>query len=218
MKAWLHKLEIIVDKSIPFLLVILLFIIIGEFWFHELIEHYRTAADIIDSFIIAVFVIDLCFKYNRIRNFPKFLRASWLDILAIFPFFLIFRIIEGSVGVIESAEVISRTQKVVHVGLEIEPEVGKVLKEGELFAKEASRAERFGRFLRPLTRGIRFLKLGNPRVERETKRDLKKGNRFIRKETKMAEKEMKKLPRHFKAALFFEKPKIMRYISRKWAK
>lgn len=218
MKPWLHKIEIAVDKLIPFLLIILLFIIIGEFWFHDIIAKYRTIADGLDLFIIFVFVLDLAFKYNRIRNFPKFLRASWLDIIAIFPFFLIFRVIEGVAGVFEAGEIVTRTQKVVHVSLELEPEVGKALKEGEVIAKEISRTERFSRFLRPLTRGVRFFKLGNPDVKKETKRDLRKSKKIITKKTSELKKDIEAIPRYLKTVLFYEKPKILKHFGDKFLK
>ncbi|HLC52327.1 MAG TPA: hypothetical protein VJI98_03745 [Candidatus Nanoarchaeia archaeon] len=218
MKPWLHWIEIIIDKSIPFLLVLLLLIIVGEFWFHDFVYKYRTIADILDSFIIIVFVIDLVFRYNRIRNFPKFLRASWLEILAVFPFFLIFRVIETAAGVFEAGEVLTRTQKVVHVGLEIEPEVAKAIKEGELIAKEAGRAERLGRFVRPLTRGVRFLKLNDPTVRKKAKRELRKGKKEILHRTKQLKTEISTLPRHLKAAIFYEKPTILKYVADKFSK
>lgn len=218
MKPWLHKIEIAIDKLIPFLLIILLFIIIGEFWFHDIIAKYRTIADGLDLFIIFVFVLDLIFKYNRIKNFPKFLRASWLDIIAIFPFFLIFRIIEGVAGVFEAGEIVTRTQKVVHVGIELEPEVGKALKEGEVIAKEISRTERFSRFLRPLTRGVRFFKLGNPNVKKETKMDLRKSKKIITKKTSELKKDIEEIPRYFKTVLFYEKPKILKHLGDKFLK
>jgi hypothetical protein len=63
MKKWLHTIEIVVDKSIPFLLLVLLGIIIAEFGFHQFIEQYQKIVDGIDLFVVFIFVLDLIFKY-----------------------------------------------------------------------------------------------------------------------------------------------------------
>lgn len=193
MKKWLHHIEIIVDKLIPFLLLILLLIIIGELTFHEFMLKYYTLVQILDWIIIFVFVIDLIFKYNRIRDLPKFLKASWLEILAVFPFFLVFRFFEGFLGLFGIGETVTRTQQVVHV-----------IEGGETIIKEGGRAERFARFLRPLSRSIRFFKLSNPKTRREARRDLIQAGR----EVEYFVKEAEEIPGHVKAAVFYEKPGV----------
>src|SRR3989344_2841188 len=241
MRAWLHKIEEIVDKLIPFLLVLLLAIIILEFGFHDISEKYHIIIQVLDWFIVFIFVVDLIFKYLKSKSFPKFLRASWIDILAVFPFFLVFRAVEGILGVFEIGETLGKTQKVVHVGVELEKEIGGAIREGERIAKEASRAEKFGEFLRPVSRSFRFFKFGNKEVRDETERQAReivkeaaKGERIIEKSAKKGtnlienveekvikgqkivedklDNTMEKLPRHVKAALFYEKPKIMDYV------
>jgi len=240
MRPWLHKIEVIVDKLIPSLLVLLIAIIVIEFGFKEFAEKYPLVIEILDGFIIFVFVLDLIFKYLRIRNIPKFLRASWIDILAIFPFFLVFRLVEGIIGVITAGETITSTQKVVHVFVETEKELSGIIKEGEVITKEVSRADKLARFVRPIARMFRFSKVGDKEVRKETEKqagevvkESEKGERFIIKETKKGTKvlvkdtkevikevedEAKKVPRHVKAALFYEKPKIMKHINEKFNK
>ena len=229
MKPWLHKIEVFVDKIIPLLLVILLAIIIGEFGYHEFMEEHRLIVEIIDGFIIFIFVLDLIFKYIRIRNIPKFLRASWIDILAVFPFFLFFRLFGGLFGLFEVGETLTRAQKVVHVGVEIEKEIGAVVKEGEIIAKEASRAERLTKMVRPIARSFRLFKFGNPKVQRETEKNVQivgkttqivikqteKGAEALVKDISKTIKETGKVPRYVKAAIFYEKPKIMKYVVEK---
>ncbi|MBI2148665.1 hypothetical protein HYU23_03215 [Candidatus Woesearchaeota archaeon] len=233
MKPWLHKIEVFVDKIIPLLLVILLAIIIGEFAFHEFMVKHHIAVEIIDGFIIFIFVLDLVFKYIRIKNFPKFLRASWIEIIAIFPFFLVFRFLEGIIGFFGVGETVTSTQKVVHVGIEVEKQIVGAVRESEVVAKEVARSERFARFLRPVARSIRFSKLGNEDVRKETEKQVKevvkeaeKGAKEVIKETgeevkvvtKEVEetvKEAEKVPRHIKTALFYEKPKIMEHLNEK---
>lgn len=197
MKKWLHRIEFLVDKLIPFLLLILLLIITGELAFHKFVLRYYIIIQILDWFIIFVFVIDLIFKYNRIGDLPKFLKASWLEILAVFPFFLVFRFFEGFLSLFGIGETVTRTQQVVHVIEGGEKEITTII-------KESGRAERFARFLRPLARSIRFFKLINPKTRRETRKDLIKAGR----EVEYFVKEAEEIPGHVKAAVFYEKPGI----------
>ncbi len=201
-----YKFEIFVDKSIPYLLGILLLVIIGEIFFHEFMVENHTAVQVIDWIVVAFFVIDLIFKYRRVRNLPKFLRSSWLEIIAIFPFFLIFRFFEGFVNVLGIGETaISETQKIVHVSTEFEKEIGVASKEADAIAKEtgrlSSRTTRFARFLRPLARSVRFFELGDPKIRRETEKDIWKAEKIGESIIKGAEK----VPSHIKGAIFFEK-------------
>jgi voltage-gated potassium channel len=108
MKLWLHKIERIVDSTIPFFIVILLILILIEIFFNEAAEPYSAYIDWADRIIIGVFVIDLIFKYLRVRNIPKFFRHYWLDILAVFPFVLFFRIFQEALSAFALEEVLSR--------------------------------------------------------------------------------------------------------------
>ena len=175
MKRWMHKIEVLVDKLIPPALIVLLVVIVLELGFSEFVEHYHLHPYILaaDYAIISLFFIDLVFKWMRTRHLPKFLRKYWLDILAVFPFFLLFRMFELAAGafsfaVSESAQTI---QAIVHEGLEVEKEGARLLREGEKFVKEGSRvareaeklsklsrSSRFMRFLRPILRLPRFIK------------------------------------------------------------
>lgn len=175
MKRWMHKIEVIVDKAITPCLLVLLVVIVLELGFHDFVEHYHLGhyIEIADYIVIGVFVVDLIFKFNRVRKIPLFLRKYWLDIIAVFPFFLIFRAFELAAGAFSAAvsEGAQTAQAIVHEGLEIEKEGAKLLREGEKLAKEGSRigrwAERFSklsresrfmRFLRPILRLPRFAK------------------------------------------------------------
>jgi len=144
MKRWLHKIEVLVDKIIPYSLVLLFFVIIGEIFFAHEIEPYRVFVSVLDGFIIFIFVIDLIFKYIRIRNFPKFFRSYWLEIIAIFPAFLILRVMEEFVIIVKLEESIGISQDVIEVGDRTIPRV--------------SRMRYFSRFISPLARFPRFLK------------------------------------------------------------
>ena len=74
MKKWLHKIEIIADRSIPYALILLLFLIIGEISFAYKIEPFSFYVSVIDGIIISIFVVDLSFKYVRTKNIPKFFK------------------------------------------------------------------------------------------------------------------------------------------------
>ena len=166
MKLWMHKIEIAVDKSIPFLLVVLLFIIVGEIFYPERLEPYAAYVNIADNFIIFVFILDLIFKWIRIRNAKKFLKESWMDIIAVFPFFLLFRIFGGTAALFATPEGIVEGQKIFHEGLEIEKEASMIVREAEKAGK-IGRSRLFLRFLRPIARVPRFLK-AIPFFERPT--------------------------------------------------
>lgn len=231
MKPWLHKTEVIIDKTIPFLLILLVFLIVGEIFFHHQLEPFHLQIEILDGIIILIFAVDLSFKYNRMRNIPKFLKKYWLEIIAIFPFFLIFRVFESIAdffGVIR--ETLIPGQKVLHEALEVEARGTKIAKtiskearvleaiekEGARLAREAeaigkvSRSSRFVRVARPLARTPRLFMAKSPTVKREVKRDVRK----IKKETKKVEKEVlkeerwvvKKLRKLIGAFTFYEKP------------
>ncbi|MDP7244039.1 MAG: hypothetical protein QF568_01710 [Flavobacteriales bacterium] len=155
MKPWLHKIELLVDRIIPYTLILLLFLIIGQIFFGHEIEPYHIYVSIIDGFIILIFVLDLIFKYIRTRNFPKFLRKYWLEVIAVFPAFLVLRLLEEFVAIANLGET---AQTYFREALEVEKE-GKVLvREIERSGKEVSRLRFFSRFIRPLARSPRFLK------------------------------------------------------------
>ena len=162
MKRWLHKIELRVDKSIPYLLVLLFFVIIGEIFFAHEIEPYRVFVSIIDGFIIFIFVIDLIFKYVRIRNFPKFFRSYWLEIIAVFPAFLVLRLAEEFIIIAklgETFESVGETaQSALHEVVGVEKEGKILMREAERIGPGVSRLRYYHRFIRPLARFPRFLK------------------------------------------------------------
>jgi len=144
MKRWLHKIEFFVDKIIPYSLILLLFLIIGEIFFAHKIEPYSFLVSIVDGLIIFIFVVDLTFKYMRTKYFPEFLRKYWLEIIAVFPAFIIIRTIEEFAIILNLEESILISQDVIEVG--------------ERTIPRTSRMRYFARFIRPLARSPRFLK------------------------------------------------------------
>jgi len=155
--SFYYKVEHLVDKSIPYLLILLFFIIIVEFFYHDYALKYEFWIDLCDYFIIFVFLIDLWFKWNRSRNFKMFLRTSWIDILAVVPFYLIFRLFEEIAYFARFGETLERTQKVLHETVEVEKEVFKIASEAEKSGK-VTRVGLLERFFKPVQRFPRFLK------------------------------------------------------------
>ena len=142
------QVEIVVDKSIPYLLALLAFVLTIEFFFREVAKEHHTLILFIDGFIISVFIIDLLFKYQHMHTFMPFLRKYWLEILAVLPFFLVFRIIE-EFGLLRRAvsETTHTTQALLHLGSGVERE-----------AAALSRSQQLQEFIRPFLRLPRFLK------------------------------------------------------------
>lgn len=164
MKKWLHKVELAVDWLIPWLIIALLIIIIIELFFHDFASTYHLYIEIADYSIISVFVADLYFKYRRMKNIKKFLRSSWLDIIAVFPFFLVFRFVERFIILIEISRDYSHFQTLFHEGLEIEKSSVKMIEESSKIIQEAekagkaSRVNKIIRLFRPISRTPRLMK------------------------------------------------------------
>jgi len=149
-----QKIEHIVDKSIPYLLLLLTILVVTEIFFHDIALQYYSLIEIFDGIIISVFIIDLIFKYRRARTIGDFVKAYWLEILAVIPFYLIFRLYE-EIGLLFGKLGAKELQQAAHVGIELEKETKLVKAVEEV--KFITRAERFGRFIRPILRLPRFL-------------------------------------------------------------
>ena len=153
-----EKLERFVDKAIPYLIIILLGIVIVDVFYHEVSLRYAKTIFILDAIIITIFVIDLIFKYQRVRNIPRFVRLYWIDILAVFPFFLLLRLFEEILLLSESS--ISALRNLFHAGLIFEEQVivgEEAARTAELLAKEG-RVSLVVRWFRPLRRLPRLFK------------------------------------------------------------
>ncbi len=165
-------LELFVKKSIPWIVLLLLFIILGELsgginWLiHKLFEtewhfleiisefmhHYHSQIIIIDQIIISFFVIDLYFNYFKAATFKIFVKKNVFDIIAVLPLGILFR---GSklAGLIEVAELgddIALGQEVTHVTAEAEKSA-KAIAEAEKslkFSKVSKMISRIPRFFR----------------------------------------------------------------------
>jgi len=175
MTNWGEKLEHFLDFIMPYTLILLLFIIICGFFFKHFYETYHVFFVWGDWFVLGVFVLDLIFKYKKAKNIPNFLKTSWLDIIAVFPFFLVFRVFEtmGLIrGIVETGQ---EAQLLFHAGVEVQKEIkgaaaigqeiklaaqlekeARVIKQIDVIAQEGARSEKMARFLRPIFRSPRL--------------------------------------------------------------
>ncbi len=163
-RSRLEWLEKIVKKAIPWLVLLLLFIIIGEFaeginsliakmighetHFMELVaeffHEYHVEVLFLDHLIIWFFVIDLYFNFFKTPTMGLFLKRYFLDLIAVTPVGLFFR---GSEAASLAGE-IGLGQEVTHVATEAERTIveaertAKAVTEAERTAKAVSEAER----------------------------------------------------------------------------
>ncbi len=157
--AWL---EIGVEKLLPWLVLLLLMIILGEFskelnifswnWMDNVAGFFssnESKIKVVDRTIVAMFATDLYFNFFKKRTVWSFIKASFLDILAIAPLGMIFRVSEAWEG-----------QAILHVGSEVERE-GAALK--------IARTSRAAKLLVRLHRLSYFFD-GNHRLPRKAKR------------------------------------------------
>ena len=178
MESWGKRVEILVDRIIPYAVFLLLIVVILQFTSAEFIEKYHLYIQYFDYAVIAVFTIDLVFKYRRVRHFKPFIRKYWLDLIAVFPFYLVIRVVEEGYLLLRFGEQFSEIQPLVHSGLEIERAISKggeeaavIAREGGLIAREAevvakegkevaylSRTRFISKFLKPFSRIPRVAK------------------------------------------------------------
>lgn len=140
-KTILIKIHILTDSLLPYAIILL-----GvDLFFHLFVSNFYSNFEIYFSILqwscLSVFFSDLIFKFSRAATIPQFLKTSWFDILAIFPFFLLFRVFEtlGLIGTLSGA--VGDIQGVVGTGSDIE------------------RKAHFERFLKPLLKTPRFAKV-----------------------------------------------------------
>lgn len=207
MHPFFKKLEHFTDRVIPYLLILLAAILILEFGFKTKAEEYYTYIVIADIIIISFFSIDLIFKYNRVRKFKPFIKKYWLDIIAVFPFFLLVRVVEEILLFFRVSEEISAVQKFLHLGVEAEKiveeekalsELSALQKETRVFKEieattQLSRTRMFARFFRL----PRFIKVF-PFYEKPIRKDIKIVERDVKKEARIIKRDVKKIEKKFK--------------------
>ncbi|HIH17529.1 MAG TPA: hypothetical protein HA282_04170 [Nanoarchaeota archaeon] len=153
----LRRVEKFVDRVVPILLIILAVVVILEnpFWSLVDLHTYRSQLFIFDTLLVIFLAADLTFKWWHIRNLKTFVRLYWLELIAVFPFYLFFRIYILSVEFARAGE---QAQRAIHQAI-LTREAG-LLKEAEFFqsAEKILREEGFAsRLLRSIVRVYRIV-------------------------------------------------------------
>src|SRR3989338_4066035 len=145
-KGFLGEIERFTDKTIPFWVIVLAIILIldNPFWTILDLEHYQPWVSLVDALIVLFFFIDLIFKWYTVRQWKKFLKIYWLDILAIFPFYLITRALITVTALLRVGEELRETELVKEARI---AEEVKQLRETKPFIRALRSIQRFLRFI-----------------------------------------------------------------------
>ncbi len=150
------RFEIFIDKAVPYALMFILAHLVLTIFFSEVIHRYEDLIIFLEFFLITfVLGFDLIFKYRRSVNKKYFFKHHWLEIIAVLPFMLVFRLFEEAYLISRLVPVetsVASTQMVLH-DIKGISEGTRIVKEAEL----AGRASRVGRFSR-LTRIPAFIR------------------------------------------------------------
>jgi len=150
----LYKTEHAIDASVPYLLVALLIITSIDLFYAEMAEQYAHQIELIDEAIISLFVIDLAFKYRRARSIPEFIKAHWIDIIAVIPFYMIFRLVDEFVL---TSELVKESQQTIHIAEGVEKEAATAARDAKEI-KVVARSEKMLREVRILSRAPKLAK------------------------------------------------------------
>ena len=175
MNEFWEKVEHRNAKLIPAAVAILFVIIVIELFFKDFAHHYHTPILIIDSIVIAVFVVDLIFLGIHAKNTQFFFKHYWLDVLAIFPFGFFFGLVTKLYSSFLRAGQIAVGQAVVHETLEA--------RKG---ARAVARSGKIARGIRVVARSIRVVTKSKLFTEFE------KSHRKAKKNTKLKRNTRKK--------------------------
>lgn len=150
---WMDKVEIFVEEAMPYLLMLLTIVIILEFTPYA--EPLHTPIIVADVVIVSFFVIDLVFKWFHTKTAYQFVRLYWIELIAVFPFYLFSRAMLAAAEFTAASE---GFQKLIHESALLRE--ARFLREVELLreVEYGSRLSRWSRFVRTFARGLRLLR------------------------------------------------------------
>lgn len=148
MHPFLKWFEKAIDRSIPFFVIVLGLVLLVDLTHLVDLHAFEPWPTVFDALIVAVFVIDLVFKWTHVHDLLKFIKLYWIDIIAVFPFFLIFRAVTYVGEFFRAGE---EAQKILHEAV--------LLRETRLL-REASFAQRAERIVKEARVGSRLLRAG----------------------------------------------------------
>ncbi len=163
MHPFWEKVEHYNAKLIPFALVLLLGIIIFELFIHIENHTVELMVKIADALVITVFIIDLLFLAKKAKSVKFFFKHYWLDILAVFPFVIFFRVLESAYKVALATERLTLGQAILH-------ETVEASKSTKLLAKSGKVVRIGARLLRVVTKSRLFTKVHHGRRKRDKRR------------------------------------------------
>ncbi len=152
-----RNIERVIDKSIPFLLILLAIVIIldNPLWTLFSLDEFEIEVVIFDTIILLFLLADLSFKWMHVRNVKTFVKHYWIEIIAVFPFYLLFRVYAVAVEFARAGE---EAQRILHEAFLARETV--LLKEARFFQqseKIVREARPFTRLLRTVARFFRIL-------------------------------------------------------------
>lgn len=151
MHTFWEKIEHYNSKLIPFALVLLLGIIIFELFLHVENHTVELIVKIADALVITIFVVDLLFLAKRAKSAKFFFKNYWLDILAVFPFVLFFKLAESVYRVALATERLTLGQAILHETVEASKSAkvlaksGKVVRIGARILRVVSKSRLFSK-------------------------------------------------------------------------
>ena len=143
------KLHHWTDRMVGPALIVILIVILTEIFLPDIAHKYHTAIVIADYSAILIFVVDLGFKFKRASEWEGFVKKYWLEIIAIMPGFIIFRVLDTFFVITRSAEL---SQDAIHLATRSE-RLAAIAGSGEI-----TRAARIERLTKGLTRSPRLAK------------------------------------------------------------
>ncbi len=83
----------IIEKNISFSMIILIILLFIELFLEDRYLNFEIFLKTLEYLIYLHILIYLIFKYLELTSFPKFFKKYWRDLLVIFPFFIVFKIL-----------------------------------------------------------------------------------------------------------------------------
>jgi len=154
LNPFLRKVDKINSKFMPIVLILLIFIIFYSIFGDMTIQGVQLAFEIIDIFVIVVFGIDLIVAYKKSKDVKFFFTHHWLDMLAVFPFGLVFGAINRTYLLFSETEKILVGQAIVHEAIKGE----KMLKFLSKFKVVPNTVKAISNRLRRITKSRLFQK------------------------------------------------------------
>jgi len=154
------KLEILIDKLVPYSLAFIIIHFILLFIIPDILRDYENILLFLEVFLVTVVLgLDVVFKYRRTQDKKNFFKHHWLEIIAVFPFMVVFRVFEEFYLISRLAPLelaVTDSQTILHELRGADAAVD-IVREAQLTGR-ASRIGLFNKMFRPITRIPRFLR------------------------------------------------------------